>query len=228
MPIVTVIRVGLVFLGLGLALSLPLRRAEAGNDEAREHLDKATAAFALNRYDVAAENFEKAFELKPDPAVLYNAAQSYRLAGNKERALALYQSYLRTYGKKDKRAEIESRIEELKQAIEHDKTVATSPPVTTEPTGVGQIETAPPAPTTTAVPPTTSPNLAVMSDPAATPPNLVETPATASPDNRSVVQKPWFWVAVGGGVAAVVVVVLLLAAGGSQNPSASLGKASGN
>ena len=59
----------------------------------RDYLDKATAAFAFNRYAVAAENYEKAFELKPDPAVLYNAAQAHRLAGNKERALDLYQSY---------------------------------------------------------------------------------------------------------------------------------------
>src|SRR6185503_7865633 len=88
-------------------------------EEAREYLDKATAAFALNRYAVAAENYEKAFELKPDPAVLYNAAQAHRLAGNKERALDLYQSYLRMYGT-EKRAEIEKHVENLKEAIEKD------------------------------------------------------------------------------------------------------------
>src|SRR6185436_3385744 len=103
-------------------------------EEAREYLDKATAAFALNRYAVAAENYEKAFELKPDAAVLYNAAQAYRLAGNKERALDLYQSYLRMYGD-DKRAEIEKHIANLKQAIERDHAVATSPPTGTAPIG---------------------------------------------------------------------------------------------
>jgi tetratricopeptide (TPR) repeat protein len=52
-------------------------RAQADNvEEARAYVNKATAAYALNHYAVAAENFEKAFELKPDPALLYNAAQS--------------------------------------------------------------------------------------------------------------------------------------------------------
>jgi hypothetical protein len=59
--------------------------------------------------------FEKAFELKSDPALLYNAAQSHRLAGNKERALALYQNHLRVYGRDAKAASIETRIEELKR-----------------------------------------------------------------------------------------------------------------
>src|SRR5438045_2057945 len=97
-------------------------RAEAGNvDEARGYVERATAEYALNKYAAAAENFEKAFELKPDPALLYNAAQSYRLAGNKERALALYESYLRVYPKEKKRAEIESHIQQLRLAIQHDR-----------------------------------------------------------------------------------------------------------
>ena len=72
----------------GLLASLWLAgRAEAGKEEeARDHLNRA------------ADNYEKAFALKPDPAVLYNAAQAHRLAGNKQRALDLYQSYLRMYG----------------------------------------------------------------------------------------------------------------------------------
>src|SRR4051794_34560531 len=119
-----------------LLAASPLARA-SNEDEARVFLDKATAAYALNKYAVAAENFEKAFELKPDPALLYNAAQAYRLAGNKERALELYESYLRVYGKKvSSRGQIEARIKELKQAIEHDRSIAMSPPNTTLPVPV--------------------------------------------------------------------------------------------
>ena len=96
-------------------------RAEAGKaEEARDYLDRANGAFALNHFVEAADNYEKAFALKPDPAVLYNAAQAHRLAGNKQRALDLYQSYLRMYGT-DRRAEIEKHIENLKQAIEKDR-----------------------------------------------------------------------------------------------------------
>src|SRR5689334_4810485 len=95
-------------------------RADA-NDEARAYLERAKAAFALSHYAQAADYFEKAFELKSDRALLFNAAQSHRLAGNKERALALYQNYLRVYGNDEKAAQIEQRIEELKRAIEHDR-----------------------------------------------------------------------------------------------------------
>ena len=194
-------------------------------EEAREYLDKATAAFALNRYAVAAENYEKSFELKPDAAVLYNAAQAYRLAGNKERALDLYQSYLRMYGD-DKRAEIEKHIQNLKQAIEKDHAVATSPPTGTAPVGVapagsgaaaGSTMVAPPPPaagsTMVAAPPPSVPGPPPPAQPA---PVLVAQPAPAS-DQSSVVSKPWFWIAVGGVVAAAVVTSILVA--GRRDPS---------
>jgi len=199
-------------------------RAEKA-EEAREYLDKATAAFALNRYAVAAENYEKSFELKPDAAVLYNAAQAYRLAGNKERALDLYQSYLRMYGD-DKRAEIEKHIQNLKQAIEKDHAVATSPPTGTAPVGVapagsgaaaGSTMVAPPPPaagsTMVAAPPPSVPGAPPPAQPA---PVLVAQPAPAS-DQSSVVSKPWFWIAVGGVVAAAVVTSILVA--GRRDPS---------
>ena len=163
-------------------------RAQAANEEeARGYLDRATAAYALNKYAVAAENFEKAFELKPDPALLYNAAQSYRLAGNKERALALYESYLRVYGGADKRAQVEARIKDLKQAIANDKAVATSPPYTTLPVGVGKTTQPPPAPAT---PPAASP-----AAPAAPPPGVATTspapePAPVHPVTEAVATPP--------------------------------------
>ena len=61
--------------------------AHAQSGEARAHFDRATSAFALGRFDDAAHEYEKAFDLKPDPALLYNAAQAHRKAGNKHRAL---------------------------------------------------------------------------------------------------------------------------------------------
>ena len=115
-----------------LLASATARAAEGGSsgaDEARAYHEKAKAAFALSHYAQAAEFFEKAFELKSDPALLYHAAQAHRLAGNKERALTLYENYLRVYGRDERRPQIESRIEELKKAIEKDRTeVPVAPP----------------------------------------------------------------------------------------------------
>ena len=142
-------------------LSVGSARADDEADQARAYHEKAKAAFALSHYGQAAEFFEKAFELKSDPALLYNAAQSHRLAGNKDRALTLYQNYLHVYGRDDRRAQIEMRIDELKKSIDRDRReVPARPPVGWPPgtspppgaTGPGAsapaaepIKTAPPA-----------------------------------------------------------------------------------
>ena len=76
----------------------------------------------------AADLFEKAFELKQDPAILYNAAQAHRLAGDKKKALVLYQNFLRLFGEQENRAEVEKRIVELKAAIEAEQAANTNPP----------------------------------------------------------------------------------------------------
>ena len=226
---------------------MPFSVAQAAGDaagaqsEARAYFDKATASFALGHYPVAAENFEKAFELKPDPALLYNAAQAHRLAGNKERAVALYQNYLRMYPKAVRRSEVETRVQELKKAIERDRQLATSPPITTMPSTIAPGP-APSDPTMSprASSPTPPPVVvgsapravsdasasralpqAVDTKPAA--PVLVARPEPANTEKRSLLQKPLFWGVVGGAVAAAVVVVLIVALGGPKDPSPSLG-----
>jgi len=222
-----------VIAAAGLTMGAAVARAQAPNttEEARAYADKATAAYALTHYAAAAENFEKAFELRPDPALLYNAAQAHRLAGNKQRALELYRSYMRLYAKKDKRGEIESRIAELEAAIARDGAIA-KPPNGTEPVapapspGPTPARAEPPV----APPPTAPSNVAVTVAPEPAPaaaPTLVAQPAPAARD-ESLVQKPWFWIATGAGVAAAVTVVLLLTLGGNSDPSPSIGRISAN
>jgi tetratricopeptide (TPR) repeat protein len=226
-----------------MALCAPVARGAASDSgEARGYFDKATASFALGHYAVAAENYEKAFELKPDPALLYNAAQAHRLAGNKERAVTLYQNYLRLYAKAVRRTEVEARIEELKKAIKRDHELATSPPTTTLPSSMppaspstAAAEPAAPTPTPASPPPprvaSTSPGAPAASSappaidlkPSPAAPVLVAQPESGATDKRSLTRKPLFWTAVGGGVAAVVVVVLIVALGGAKDPSPSLG-----
>ena len=204
-----------------LAMLAPAARVEAGNtEEARAYVEKATAAFALTHYAAAAENFEKAFELRPDPALLYNAAQSHRLAGNKERALALYRNYLRIYAKKEKRAEIEAHIEELEKAIARDKAIENAPPTTTEPIAAGPTEGMPAAEITAPLPPAPAP-------PPSTAPTLVAQPEPPEQE-RPLTRKPWFWATVAAGVAAAVVVVVVVSAGGAKDPSPSIGRVNGN
>jgi len=208
-------------------------KSKAGKaDEIREILDKATAAFALNHFAEAADSYEKAFALKPDAAVLYNAAQAHRLANNKERALELYQSYLRLYGS-DKRAEIEKHVENLRQAIEKDRAVATSPPTSPAPVGGATAEAPSPAPAPPPPKPEPAPAPATAAAPAvpAAPPPQAERPAPvlvaqASPpaaDGGSVLGKPWFWIVVGAVVAGAVVTTLVLTRPGPADPVGNLG-----
>jgi hypothetical protein len=233
-----------LLVGLTLAGRAHAAKAKAAKaDEAREFLDKATAAFALSRYAVAGENYEKAFELKPDPAVLYNAAQAHRLANNKERALELYQSYLRMYGS-EKRAEIEKHIENLKAALEKDHAVAPAPPTMPAPVGATTMEPpttpapataaaapAPPEPPATKAETSPPPPPAPVAPPAPAPgqagPVLVSQPSAPAGDG-SIVTRPWFWIVVGGIAAAAVVGGLLLARQDSVDPTGSIDPVPGN
>jgi hypothetical protein len=61
-------------------------------------------------------------------------------------------------------------------------------------------------------------------------PVLVSQPAAAAPDEqRPLVKRPLFWVAVGGVVVAAVAVGLIVASsGGPKDPSPSIGKVDAN
>jgi tetratricopeptide (TPR) repeat protein len=103
--------------------------AVAPPDDPKELFDRGSALYALGRYGEAAPLFERAFELKPDPALLYNAAQAYRFNGNKQRALTLYQNYYRLYGDQIQNSDDAKRqIEQLKQAIAMDERAKVAPP----------------------------------------------------------------------------------------------------
>ena len=69
-----------------------------GNDRdvAREDARQAAAAFNLGHYDEAAVLYERAYKRVPDPILLYDLGQSYRLAHKPDEALIAYRSYLRT------------------------------------------------------------------------------------------------------------------------------------
>ena len=67
------------------------RQAADNKTAAKEHYKRGTSFYDLGKYDDAIKEFEAAYQLKNDPAFLFNLAQSYRLAGNHERARALLQ-----------------------------------------------------------------------------------------------------------------------------------------
>jgi tetratricopeptide (TPR) repeat protein len=170
------------------------------DDDPRALFDRGSALYALGRYAEAAPLFERAFELKADPALLFNAAQAYRFMGNKQRALTLYQNYIRLYGDTIPNADdVRHQIDQLKEAIAVDERAKTAPP-----TGVQSPQTS------------GAPTLIASAPP---------------PPKRTLVKRPWFWVAVGGGAAVVITAIAVGVAVGTRGhtePNASFGTVSGN
>lgn len=204
------------------------------DEDAKAVFERATALFALHKFGEAAVTFEKAFELRPDPAILYNAAQAHRLAGNKTRALELYDSLLRLYADKFKRAEINQHIAELRQAIDADRRVASSPPVTTLPSAAAKVPEShplpPPAqPSTvgTVAPPPEATNPTPLE---ATSPKIVE-PQSVSTHREPITKRRWFWGVVAGGAAIVIAgatVGIVLGTSKTVPPTPTFGSVRGN
>jgi tetratricopeptide (TPR) repeat protein len=86
--------------------------------EAQQHFMQGTKSYNLGEYARAAEEYKAAYDAMPDPALLYNIAQSYRLGNNPARALFFYRAYLRTQPNASNRREIEDRIRDLSAEIE--------------------------------------------------------------------------------------------------------------
>jgi tetratricopeptide (TPR) repeat protein len=203
------------------ALLLAVPAAQADRSEARKAYDAATAAFGLGHYAEAAEKYEAAFSIHPDPALLYNCAQAYRLAGNRARALELYRNYLRLYPDRSNAEEARSQVGALSKAIEDDKQAALAPP---------------PAPSVIApAPAAVSPPPASLS-PAPAPPapavsQTVAASVSSAPPNEPPPEtgsRTWLWIAAGAAVVVGGTVAILLATRGEKFPDATYGTAPGN
>jgi tetratricopeptide (TPR) repeat protein len=209
---------GVALLALLVSLS-PAARAE--RSEARKAYDEATAAFGLGRYGEAAEKYETAFSLRPDPALLYDAAQAYRLSGNRARALELYRNYLRLYPDRLNAEEARSQVAALGKAIEDDKQAALAPGPAATPIA------SPPPPVASPAPPT------LMPAPPAGSPGVSQTVAAGvvtSPADEPAAgtgSRTWLWIAAGAAVVVVGTVAIVLATRGDKFPDATWGTATG-
>jgi tetratricopeptide (TPR) repeat protein len=218
------------------------------DDDAKSLFERGTALFALHRFADAAALYEKAFELKPDPAILYNAAQAHRLAGNGSRALELYQGLLRLYpGKIANRAEVLEHVRQLELALETAQRARNAPPVTPLPaakparnrpfaTTSASASAAPSSEShsasaktssATALPPSPAVAKIALHQPAS--PVI----ARASPPLRheSITKRRWFWGVVASGAAVVIAgatVGIVIGTSKTIVPTPSFGVAQGN
>jgi hypothetical protein len=197
--------------------------ADPPTSDAKAHFSRATAHFAVGEFAEAAEEYQAAYMAKQDPALLYNAAQAYRLAGKHQRALILYKNYVQLYPNESNIGEVKAQIAKLNKAIAASDTATTSPPTSTArphpmseaasiekplPPPSSQKPAPPPSSEKPAPPPVVKAPPVVTTPPvASTPPVLVSQPApiaaTAGAERRTPVYKKWwFWTIIGGVVVA--------------------------
>lgn len=211
----------------------PARAADSSDDktaQARALSQEATAHYAVGEFIQAAEKYQAAYKLKADPALLYNAAQSYRLAGKNDKALLLYKNYVMFYPNARNVPNVQQQIAKLQEAIAAQEKAQTQPPTTTEPAGGAGGAVASSAPAVTSPPPATgglptAPSTSVAAPTGSSPGvSLVATPAPQTP-SEPLYKKWWLWTAVGAAVAAGVVTTVVIASrpSGAWNTAPDLG-----
>jgi tetratricopeptide (TPR) repeat protein len=98
------------------APAAPSPSSGASTAAARAHARQGLAFYDLNRIQEAYLEYEQAYLIEQDPALLYNMGQCQRKLGNNEEALHFYRTYLRRVPKGPSAVEAEKRVRELEAA----------------------------------------------------------------------------------------------------------------
>ncbi len=83
---------------------------------AKAHARQGLAHYDLGHLQQAYAEFEQAYLLEQDPALLYNMGQCQRKLGNNDEALHFYRTYLRRVPKGPSAVEAEKHVRELEDA----------------------------------------------------------------------------------------------------------------
>jgi tetratricopeptide (TPR) repeat protein len=136
-----------------LILILSVTPALADDDlaKAKEHYRRGTKLYDLQKFSESAQEYEQAYELKDDPTLLFNIGQAYRFAGDSQKALGAYRSYLRRVPNAPNRAAVQGLMEDLQRVIAAQRATSEKPPTETirpeTPLPPHPAETTPPPPT---------------------------------------------------------------------------------
>ena len=103
--------------------------ARAGDAEIDEHVAQGHRLYQLGRYQEAIAEYRRAYELRADPAFLFQIAESYRQLGATEQALFYYDRFLAGAADGPDRDAAEERVSELER-------LRARPAVAATPTGL--------------------------------------------------------------------------------------------
>jgi tetratricopeptide (TPR) repeat protein len=122
---------------------------DASTKAAKKLFDKGQKQFNLRKFESALELFQKAFDTKPLPGILFMIGQTHRNLGDNEAAIFSFKRYLKLAPDADNREQVETLIEELEDEIAEAKRVdlnvqedpgpAEKPIISTEPEPVREV-----------------------------------------------------------------------------------------
>lgn len=183
-----------VWAAIALAPAAAGAQTESQKKEAKEHYEKATRLYEVEKYAEAIDEYQKVYLLVDDPNMLYNIAQAYRLWGKPDEAVRSYRNFLRRSPNAPNRADVEKKIGDLEKTIEERRRATTTPvppPVTAPPT------TETPPPVVAPVPPPVLPPPTSVQPP---PTTVVTMPAEPPADTGKSRRILSYTLLVGGGV----------------------------
>src|SRR4051812_33482067 len=101
---------------------------DATLEEARQHAAKAKVHYDLGEFEKAAEEYIIVYRLRPLPALLFNIAQSYRQAGQYEKAKQFYRAYLRENPDAQTSSAVKKALKEIDELLAKEKKTREAPP----------------------------------------------------------------------------------------------------
>jgi tetratricopeptide (TPR) repeat protein len=125
-------------------------RAESDTEKkqrAKEHYEIATRFYDVGKYGEAVKEYEEAYMLTGDAALLFNIGQAYRLWDRPEDAIRVYKNYLRQRPDAVNRLDVEKKISDLEKVIDERRRGGAAQPAEAVPPSA-------PTPPTAQVPPT--------------------------------------------------------------------------
>jgi tetratricopeptide (TPR) repeat protein len=106
---------------------------DATLEEARRHAAQAKVHYDLGEFEKAAEEYTEVYRLRPLPALLFNIAQSYRQAGQYEKARQFYRAYLRENPEGETSVAVKRALKEIDELLAKEKKTKDAPPAGVQP-----------------------------------------------------------------------------------------------
>jgi tetratricopeptide (TPR) repeat protein len=86
---------------------------DAATREAKRHFERGEKLYALAKFSAALDEYQKAYDAKSIPALLFNIGQCYRNLGDYDAAIFSYRKYLKAEPDAANREQVEQLISDL-------------------------------------------------------------------------------------------------------------------